>query len=461
MARNSRRAGIPGSGNTRPTDTPTSIYADIGVSGLKRSGGFITEEFVRELYGTRAVKVYREMSDNSPVVGAILFAISMLMRQAPIEWRASEEPGGEAGAEFMEAVVKNMDGTWADFIADVMSMLTFGWAWFEIIYRRMDDGKIGLKKLDLRSQESLFQWAFDGDDGPLAGMWQQPPSGRAAVFIPIEKSLLFRTTAYKGNPEGRSILRTAYRPWYFLTRIENIEAIGIERDLCGLPVMRIPADVIVAGGQAYQDYKRMITRLRRDEQEGVVLPSTRDPIKGEYLYDLALLSTAGSRQMDTVAVKDGYKRDIAMSVLADFIFLGQKSVGSFALSSDKTELFATAIGGWMDMISEVINTVLIPRLWKLNAFPPETMPTYTPGDLEKPDLEKLGTYLERLSKAGAPLFPDDELQRHLHRIADLPEPSGEALDHMMTQQQGELDLAQAALDAKAGGPPKPGGGAAQ
>ena len=35
---------------------------------------------------------------------------------------------------------------------------------------------------------------------PLAAQWQ---------------ALLFRTKSRKDNPEGRSILRNAYRPWYF------------------------------------------------------------------------------------------------------------------------------------------------------------------------------------------------------------------------------------------------------
>jgi hypothetical protein len=60
------------------------------------------------------------------------------------------------------------------------------------------------------------------------------------VFIPIEKMLLFRTTVQRNNPEGRSMLRTAYRPWRNKKRIEEIEGVGIERDLAGLPMARIP-----------------------------------------------------------------------------------------------------------------------------------------------------------------------------------------------------------------------------
>lgn len=50
---------------------------EIGRIGQRRYGGTIYEEFLHELRGTRGIEVYREMSENDDVVGAILFAIEM------------------------------------------------------------------------------------------------------------------------------------------------------------------------------------------------------------------------------------------------------------------------------------------------------------------------------------------------------------------------------------------------
>lgn len=52
-----------------------------GRIGQKRYGGIFYEEFLRELQGIRGVRVYQEMSENDDVIGAILFAIKMLIRQ--------------------------------------------------------------------------------------------------------------------------------------------------------------------------------------------------------------------------------------------------------------------------------------------------------------------------------------------------------------------------------------------
>ena len=56
----------------------------------------------------------------------------------------------------------------------------------------------------------------------------------------LERALHFVTKSRKNNPEGHSILRGSYRAWYFKRRIQEIEGIGLERDLAGFPVLTAP-----------------------------------------------------------------------------------------------------------------------------------------------------------------------------------------------------------------------------
>ena len=46
---------------------------EIGGTGLRRTGGTVYEEFLVALRGRRGAKVYREMSENDPVIGSILY----------------------------------------------------------------------------------------------------------------------------------------------------------------------------------------------------------------------------------------------------------------------------------------------------------------------------------------------------------------------------------------------------
>lgn len=110
---------------------------EIGRIGQRRYGGTIYEEFLHELRGTRGIEVYREMSENDDVVGAILFAIEMLVRQC--DWNV--EPGGDTAkdkeaAEFVESCMHDMQDTWTDTISEILSFLTYGWSFHEIVYKR-------------------------------------------------------------------------------------------------------------------------------------------------------------------------------------------------------------------------------------------------------------------------------------------------------------------------------------
>jgi len=413
-----------------------NIFLELGQTGLGRWGGYIAEEWLPELQGVKAIRVYKEMRDNDSIVGAIMFAIKMLCRQ--VTWRVEAAGTSNADREaraFLESCLYDMSTAWQATISEILSMLVFGWSYFEIVYKRRmgdsrdpikrskyTDGRIAWRKLPIRAQETLIEWVFD-DEGGIQAMRQSAPPDYKIREIPIEKSLLFRTETTKGSPEGRSILRNAYRNWYFKKNIEIIEGIGIERDLAGLPVIWVPPNIAAPQSDeertAQQKFKDLVTKIRRDQQEGIVMPLAYDE-KGNKLYDIQLLSTGGRRQFDTGAAIQRYNTQIAQTVLADFIMLGTQKVGSYALASSKTNLFAVAIGAFLDEIEDVFNTHAIPRLFKLNDFKIENYPELRHGDIESVDLEELGNFIQRLAGAGMPLFPNKELEKYLLEAANLP-----------------------------------------
>ncbi len=101
----------------------------VGVTGLKHHSGFIDEEFMHRLRGRNAIRIYREMIDNSPIVAAALNAIKMLIRQ--VEWRiepANESSEALAEAEDTESALEDMSHTFQDFISEALSMIWAGYA---------------------------------------------------------------------------------------------------------------------------------------------------------------------------------------------------------------------------------------------------------------------------------------------------------------------------------------------
>lgn len=418
----------------------------IGESGLRVYGGYIQEEFLRELAGDKAMRVYREMSENDPTVRAILYAITTLISGVDWSWKAADDSDeAEAAKEFMEQVFSDMETPLSDIITEVCTMFGFGFAAMEIVYKlrmgqdaasddkaptsKFADGKFGIRKVSLRAQNTIQRWDIDDDTGELNGLFQLTLR-KGVKHIPIDRIALFRTTSVKNNPTGMSLLRGMYRPWLYKVKFEEIEGIGIERETAGIPVCEIPMQFFdpnadPADKAVLAAYQRIATQIRTDQFQGLVLPS--DPFtdaEGKPIaarkFNVRLMTSGGTRAIDVGAVIDRKAREIATSVLMDFLFLGQGSVGSWSLSSDKTDLAAQATGTFLKRIKDVINTQIVERLWKLNAFDVKLMPQIESGDLEKPELDKLSALVGTFVGAGAQLFVTQDDQNWARKLVGMP-----------------------------------------
>lgn len=433
---------MSGATNTGPSVVETPIAAndskatapmgEVGIPGLTRFGNMVMEDFNPTLRWPRAGKIYQEMSLNDPVIGAIIFTAEMLIRKAT--WTI--EPGGKTpvdleAAQFLQECMDDMSVSWIDTITEILSLIVYGWSFHEIVYKTRggsvkdpsrhslyDDNRIGWRKIAGRSQLSMRGWEFDETDGGTVAMIQQAVSDTKSRIIPLEKALLFRTKIENANPEGKSILRNAYRPWYFKKHIEEIEGIGIERDLAGLPVITVPDGIDIWGTSdprmlAIKNAAETLVRsVRRDQNEGIVLP---------FGWDFKLTTTGGSRQFDTSTIINRYDQRIAITLLADIVMLGADKVGSFALADVKKGLLATALEAILESIAGVFNRHAVPRLFSYNSFPGLLKyPKLISGEVETPNLNELGNFIQKLAGAKMPLFPDEDLENYLRSTASMP-----------------------------------------
>jgi hypothetical protein len=457
MAREKAAAKKRGPG--RPPG-PYVPLAEIGSTGLKRFSGYVFEEFLPVLQGRRGMRVYREMRDNSAVVGACLGAIENLIRQ--VRWYVkpfSQDTEDLARADVISTSLHDMSFSWAETLVEILTMLPYGFSYVEIVYKRRlgesndparrskySDGLIAWRKLALRAQETVLNWDFD-DEGGIRAMNQQAPPDYNLRKIPIEKALLFRAKSEKNNPEGRSILRNAYFAWYFSKKLCAIEGIGVERDLAGLPIGWIPVECFDSNATPEQKatkaaMEKIVRNIRRDEEEGLCLPLDYQPGSSNKRFDLTLLSSGGKRNYDTSSIIERYDRRIAMTMFQDLVLMGQPNTIQYK-GGNMPELFAIALGGVLDSVTDVINAHGIPRVARLNGWPADRCPQLAHGDVQVPNLAALGDYVSKLVAAGMPIFPSD--WTHLRRVAGVPEPP-----------EGELPAAPAAADP-AGGPDNPAG----
>jgi len=419
---------------------------ELGVSGLNRFGYYVFEEFLPQLQYPQAARVYREMSDNDPTVGAILYMSEQLIKKAGWSVKAaSDKPADIEAARFVQECMDDMSTSWDGVISEILSMFTYGFSFHEIVYKvrrgpdeasgryrsKYTDGRIGWRAIPSRSQHTLYGWDF-ADNGDIKGFIQWAPPTFHLTTIPLSKGLLFRTKISNDNPEGRSLLRNAYRPWYFKKRIEEIEGIGVERDLAGLPVISPPENLDIWDPNNPEMVRlktvaeTLVRNVRRDRTEGVVMP---------FGWEFKLLTTGGSRQFDTNAIINRYDNRIAITMLADIVMMGGDKVGSFALGEVKKSLLAASLEAQIWNIADVLNTYAVPKLFKYNYFPGITdTPRIIPGEVEVPDIKELAFLIR---SAGLRPNKDLPLMNMLRRLISLDELSQEELE---TWYAGDADL---------------------
>jgi len=309
------------------------ITRRIGDSGLMR-GGFTSRielDFLREMSGAAGYKNLNEMRLNSPIAAASIRAIEYGCLISDWYFTADEED--DPRVEFLNEAMKRLGGNFKQFVKESLTCLPFGFAPFVMDWKR-EDGRLWWDGFRLLGQDTIMSWVWDESRQKVIGIAQYPH-----IYpdpIPYDRVINFRYDVERDNPEGRSLLRPAWIPYYYAKNLQQVEAIGFERNAAGLPVMTLPENASTEGEGSDAELAAVIVRnIRVDEQSGVVLRPG---------WVLSLLSSSGSGQSVMI---DGtikrYESRMLMAALSQFLMLGQNNVGTQALSTDQTDLFTTAM----------------------------------------------------------------------------------------------------------------------
>lgn len=378
---------------TRKQTPKRASMKEVGYSGINLFNGVSKEELLSELNHPRSIKTYKQMSYHPAVNTALSLYNSMVTKASfrfvpPKNATSRELKQSEAIASMFE----DMDRPLTEVLIDIMTMTTYGFSVLEKVYKvrkrgqsDFNDGVIGIKKLALRSQESIDKFKFDRDGNEVTAVVQNlalvaDPYNRyinravSEIEIPREKFLLFNLGRNTSNPYGQSPLRDVYLPWKYLTSIEELEATGVAKDLQGLPVLYLPAQYMSEDASPeqkviFEQFKNVIRNLQQNTQSGVILPAAYDPETRNPLFKLELLSTEGGKKnYDTTKVKDYYRAMIFIGMNADILLMGNTETGSFALGSLKTSLTGGFVEGMLQRVVRVFNDDLIRQIYELNGW---------------------------------------------------------------------------------------------
>lgn len=400
------------------------------------------------------------MAETDETVGSMLYCISTTMRS--ISWSftpqingqdAPDHPEARKYADIAQSMLDDINQPFDDHVDDHLTMLWAGFAPVEIVTKRRDgvnsrysDGYYGIKALNLLDQTTILDFVYDGDE--ITHMKQMGLGTNGNGLIPMSKVLNFRTSTQYNRPRGRPLLKSAWRVWRLKRKIQDSEALGIERELCGLPIFEMPEEVINAqfetdaGGEPTEDAMRAramvlaaqsATRdMRLNKSGGLVLPSDTwgDEYQGggsQRRYNFRIQTTGGQRSIDSRTAARDYDHAIARVAMMQFLTLGQRSGGSYALSDDQSSMAVSSITALADRFVATWNKTGVPLLWRVNAFPMEYMPSLSHSEVNKNGIVQLGQFLSGIGKAADLWGGDPVMRRAIANAGNLPY-SAEAQD---------------------------------
>lgn len=434
-------------------------------------------------YGIELIQELWRMSLQDETVGAMLWCIMTVMAQ--VDWKhiaqvegkdAEEDEPALKAAEFCDSMLVDMKHTMQEHVEEACSMIIFGFAPCEIVLKQrlggdtsqFNDKLYGIDKLPLRDQVSITEWLYDKNEA--VAFRQMALAGSAT--IPLWKTLHYRTSSRLDKPMGRPLLLNALRSWRLKVKIQDAEAIGIDRDLCGLPMFKVPEEVLEESRQIGPDSKptaealiamakvqsaiKAVRDMRFNRSGGLLVPSdtyfaeTSDGATGgdrTAKWDFTLVTTAGQRSIDTrTAIRD-YDRAIARIAMMQFLHLGDRSTGSYALSEDQSGLAVRSLMALAMKIASEWRKKVLKLVWQVNGFDPRVMPRLRASEISKDSIEKVGQLLAGMGKAAEFWNTDIEMRKALAKLLNLP------FDKDAQQEAVDSAKKKAATDAEPPPPP--------
>lgn len=412
-------------------DPPSVRMGEIGTVGLATIDKSVREQVKKELQWPQVAKTYKTMM-NDPMIYAGVSLIEMMI--AKVNWHVKEPVNAtqeqKDKTEFIRQCMHDMDHGWEEFIKEILSYLTYGFSVHEKVFRRRTkksgskhtDNLIGWKKLSIRSQDTLGQWKWSKDGRKLTHVYQDlnrvnnsnsdrfnfyfnsPDKDPEGLKIPRNKFLLFRYNAKRDNPIGNSPLNACYVPYKIRTVIEEREAIGVQRNLEGMPVLGLhpkymSPDATPEDAAVYDYYKNIMRNIQNNEQGTIIYPLMYND-QGKKIVEFELMSSKGGQSQDTDKIIKRYDDKILTALFADILKLGQDSHGSFSLAGAKTNIVAVNIESRLKEIAGVLNQDLVAQTYKLNGWDDIDQASIVYEDLDEEDLDIFSKLVQRIASTG-------------------------------------------------------------
>lgn len=316
---------------------------------------------------TQAVRTYDKMCATDATVDVALRAAKVPIQGATYYVQPFSD--NQLDIDVAEFVEENLFGgttaPWLITLEEILRMFEYGFSVLEPVYevrewspnRQMANRRkyTMLRKLAPRPASTIKDFTYDDNGGPVNVIQNAiDASGNTKeVTIPIDKCIIFTFNKKGGDLFGKSLLRTAYKHWYYKENFYKIDAIQKERHALGVPTMGLPPE---ATDKDYDTAWELVRNVRANEEAGAVFPIN-------YVFDIKWPTGQPINVLESIEHHDAR---IMLNVMGQFLLLGLSGSGSRATGGSHVDMFQKSLKFCANLVCDCMNLYLIPRLVAFN-----------------------------------------------------------------------------------------------
>ena len=388
----------------------TTLGGEIGSARTKWRSMLGNEEYNTALAGVDGIIKFDEMrrQDVGVRTSLRLAKTPVLAAKWGIEPADRGNTSSEMHAEFIRwALFDAMSISWEQVLMEALLMMDFGYYMFELVFTVREwqgQQRVVWQKWAPRHPIDVTSegWAYDNHGGPQ-GVWMTNFEGEEDVFIPIEKLVVFTYDREANNMEGISLLRSAYKHWFYKDNLYRIDAIAKERHGIGVPVIKLPPGFTPSDKTIADDLGR---NLRTNEQAHVVLPP---------FWELMFAKIEG-QVTNPIESIEHHNKEISKNTFGQWL-----ETGAAASKEQEIDIYMKAMRFTADIIRWVINKHAIPQLMDFN-FPGVTKyPTLRARRIGESNELRTLSFAARNFIGSGMIIPDDKSEEWVRDELDMPQ----------------------------------------
>lgn len=367
------------------------------------------DEKVPELYEKRGIRTYYDMKRADGTVRGALRTLKTPVLSARWFIEAHGKDGDEPTtvdkniAKFVEHnLFENLNVPWSRVVEEALIMCEYGYSVFELVWGpcSWDPTKLMLEKMSPRHPLDVREFVFDEFGDPLGVIMEgTEANGFTPTPIPIEKLVVFTLEQEGGDLRGTSVLRSAYKHYYYKDTLYKIDAIQKERHGIGVPIIKLPVGFTKDDRDLAEELGR---NLRTNERAHITIPMNWE----------ILFAKLEGQPVDCIASIDHHDKKILSNVLAPFL-------DDSDAKTDSMDMFLKSTRYIANTIADTTTRQVIKKIVEINFLRGRVPHLHARRIGEWEDMRTMSFTLRNL--VGAKLItPDDPLEAQLRKELDVP-----------------------------------------